>query len=164
MVHAVGKSDWEACRPSALRIGVVDPKYDGERTTRKALMEESEGDEEGESYGEDSESQDGEDSESQEDESESEQEEKNAEWQENVEQEHDVSADLKKKRKDDKRKGKAVSRQIVSIYFAGRWVWLTTTGYLGCPPRGSDTNAKGCHRGQYAAKGTPEAAATGSSS
>ncbi|KAF8686775.1 hypothetical protein AX14_003812, partial [Amanita brunnescens Koide BX004] len=41
--------------PSTLRRnrdGVVDPKYDGERTTRKALMEESESDEDDEGEGE----------------------------------------------------------------------------------------------------------------
>lgn len=121
----IGMSDWEACRPSALRIGVVDPKYDGERTTRKALMEESEGESEHDEDDESSESQEeGEDEyDSQEDQELGQEEEKDEHEsrRENVvEREHDVSADLRKKREDDRRKGKAVSRQIVSVCFAGR--------------------------------------------
>lgn len=96
-------------------------------------MEESEGSQEGEHDEDDesSESQEGESDdepgESQAGENESEhngQEEGKDEHetrQENVEHQHDVSTDLKKKREDDKRKGKAVSRQIVSVYFAERW-------------------------------------------
>ncbi|KAF8343463.1 apoptosis-antagonizing transcription factor [Amanita rubescens] len=98
--------------PSTLRNGVLDPKYDGQRTTRKSLMEESEEDiEEYEEEPSESEHED----EDEEEESESEEDELKLEHEsksEVDEQENDVTAELKRKREDDKRKGIAVSRQI----------------------------------------------------
>ncbi len=127
--------------PSTLRDGVLDSKYDGQRTTRKSLIEESEDEEE---YEEEPSESEHEDEDDEEDEHQH-QHESESEEDQYEDKENDVSADLKRKREDDKRKGKAVSRQIVSVSSLVRSVRLLTApvGHLGCPPRSSDTNAKG---------------------
>lgn len=105
--------------PSTLRDGVLDQKYDGQRTTRKSLMEESEEEIEDEEGLSESEHENEEETESNEDEHEESEEEEHEHEEHEIEneEEHDVSAELRKKREDDRRKGKAVSRQIVSVRF-----------------------------------------------
>ena len=144
------------CRPSTLRKlhdSIADPKYEGKRTTRREIQESDE------ELGSDEQEEDEDISEDEhspviEDDLPSESEASDAPEHSVAPSHHsdseppdDLTSTLRKTRDEDRRKGKAVSRQIVRTHVA---YYVKTTelifdpcqGHLGYPPRRTNTHAK----------------------